>query len=243
MEEIAASSGTATATSVRPSVTIKIAQTLDGRIATLTGQSQWITCEPARALAHELRATHDAVLVGIGTVLYDNPRLTVRMVAGPDPLRVVADTHLRIPLDCQLLTDHPERTIVVTGPDAAPERVQAVQSLGARVLFGTVSDGRLDLSAMLQQLRGLGIRSLMVEGGSGIVTSLLRERLIDRLVVCIAPKLIGTGLDAIGDLGIRDLSQALTFRDTSIRQLGSDIVFEGVVDRPPPNGDARHAAG
>ena len=243
MEEIAASSGTATATSVRPSVTIKIAQTLDGRIATLTGQSQWITCEPARALAHELRATHDAVLVGIGTVLYDNPRLTVRMVDGPDPLRVVADTHLRIPLDCHLLTDHPERTIVVAGPDALPERVAAVQALGARVLFGVVKDGRLDLTAMLGQLRELGIRSLMVEGGSGIVTSLLRARLIDRLVVCIAPKLIGTGLDAIGDLGIRDLSQALTFRDTSIRQLGSDIVFEGIVDRPPLNGDARHAAG
>jgi riboflavin-specific deaminase-like protein len=233
--------GRATASLARPTVTIKIAQTLDGRIATLTGQSQWITCEPARALAHELRATHDAVLVGIGTVLFDNPRLTVRMVDGPNPLRVVADTRLRIPLDANLLTDAPERTVCVTGPDADPSRVVAVRSTGARVLLGQVRDGRLDLAAMLEQLHALGIRSLMVEGGSGIITSLLRERLIDRLVVCIAPKLIGAGLEAIGDLGIRELSDALTFRDTTIRQLGSDIVFDGVVDRPSANGDARHA--
>ncbi|MCC7372947.1 MAG: RibD family protein [Chloroflexi bacterium] len=238
---MAASTDFATATSARPSVTIKIAQTLDGRIATLTGQSQWITCEPARALAHELRATHDAVLVGIGTVLYDNPRLTVRMVDGPDPLRVVADTHLRIPLDSHLLADRPDRTICVVGPDVDPARVEAVRALGALVIVGTVCEGRLDLAAMLQQLYELGIRSLMVEGGSGIITSLLRARLIDRLVVCIAPKVIGAGLDAIGDLGIRELSQALTFRNTSIRQLGSDIVFEGLVERPTPNGDARHA--
>ncbi|MGE3908775.1 MAG: RibD family protein [Chloroflexota bacterium] len=243
MAERAASPGTATATSRRPSVTIKIAQTLDGRIATLTGQSQWITCEPARALAHELRATHDAVLVGIGTVLYDNPRLTVRLVDGPDPMRVVADTSLRIPLDCHLLTDGPERTIVVTSPGAAPERVAAVRALGARVLFGTVRDGRLDLVQVLGQLDGLGIRSLMVEGGSGIITSLMRDGLVDRLVVCIAPKVIGTGLDAVGDLGIRDLARALTFRDTTIRQLGTDIVFDGLVDRSMVNGDARHADG
>src|SRR5205823_11412575 len=104
----------------RPLVTIKVAQTLDGRIATRTGQSQWITSEGARALAHELRATHDAVLVGIGTVLHDNPRLTVRMVEGPDPLRVVADSHLRIPLDCHLLAEQPERTICLAAPNAPP---------------------------------------------------------------------------------------------------------------------------
>ena len=236
MREIAASNPhPATATSVppntRPSITIKIAQTLDGRIATLTGQSQWITCEPARALAHELRATHDAVLVGIGTVLHDNPRLTVRLVDGPDPLRVVADSSLRIPLDSALLTESPERTIVVTTEAAPAERVEAVRALGARVIYGRRGPDGLDLLDLLGLLYDLGVRSLMVEGGSGITTSLLRAALVDRLVVCIAPKVLGSGLDAVGDLGIRDLGKALTFRETTIRQLGPDIVFDGIVDR------------
>jgi riboflavin-specific deaminase-like protein len=216
--------------SLRPSITIKIAQTLDGRIATLTGQSQWITCEPARALAHELRATHDAVLVGIGTVLHDNPRLTVRLVDGPDPLRVVADSSLRIPLDSFLLTEQPDRTIVVATEGASEDRVAAVRACGAQVIFGRRGPDGLDLPDLLRRLRELGVRSLMVEGGSGITTSLLRAGLVDRLVVCIAPKVLGTGLDAVGDLGIRDLGQALTFRETSIRQLGPDIVFDGIVD-------------
>jgi len=234
VREIAASPERPTCLSPRPSITIKIAQTLDGRIATLTGQSQWITCEPARALAHELRATHDAVLVGIGTVLHDNPRLTVRLVDGPDPLRVVADSRLRIPLDSCLLTEHPERTICVAAEGAPAERVAAIRALGARVLFGRRGPDGLDLADMLGRLRELGIRSLMVEGGSGITTSLLRDGLVDRLVVCIAPKVLGAGLDAVGDLGIRDLGNALSFRETTIRQLGPDILFDGIVDRPAP---------
>jgi len=236
VREIAARPDRPTCLSPRPSITIKIAQTLDGRIATQTGQSQWITCEPARALAHELRAAHDAVLVGIGTVLHDNPRLTVRLVHGPDPLRVVADTSLRIPLDRYLLTEHPERTIVFTAEDAPPDRVEAIRGLGASVIFGQRDGTRLDLVDMLGRLYDLGIRSLMVEGGAGITTSLLRAGLVDRLVVCIAPKVLGAGLDAVGDLGILDLGKALTFSKTTIRQLGPDIVFDGVVDRAARDG-------
>jgi riboflavin-specific deaminase-like protein len=216
----------------RPRVTIKIAQTLDGRIATRTGQSQWITSEGARALAHELRASHDAVLVGIGTVLHDNPRLTVRLVEGPDPQRVIVDTRLRIPLDCALLAERPERTICVASEAAPADRVRAVRERGARVLFGRPGQSGLDLQEALEQLSGLGSRSVMVEGGARISTSLLRDRLVDRLVICIAPKILGSGLDAIGDLGIRELSKALTFGETSVRQLGPDIVFDGLVTHP-----------
>ena len=221
----------------RPRVTVKIAQTLDGRIATRTGQSQWITSDPARALAHELRATHDAVLVGIGTVLQDNPQLTVRLVEGPDPLRVVADSTLRIPLDCHLLAEQPERTICLAGESASAERCQAIRERGARVLVGRTAEDGVDLADALQRLAGLGIQSVMVEGGSGIVTSLLRAGLVDRVVVCIAPKILGAGLDAVGDLGIRDLAQALTFRTTTVRQLGPDIFFDGQVDRAPAGGN------
>lgn len=221
----------------RPRVTVKIAQTLDGRIATRTGQSQWITSEAARTLAHELRATHDAVLVGIGTVLQDNPHLTVRMVDGPDPFKVVVDTSLRIPLDCHLLAEQPERTICIAAESALAERCRAVRERGALVLVGRADESGLDLHDALHRLAGLGIQSVMVEGGSGIVTSLLRARLVDRLVVCIAPMILGAGLDAVGDLGIRDLAQALTFRETTIRQLGPDILFDGQVDLAPA-GDA-----
>jgi 5-amino-6-(5-phosphoribosylamino)uracil reductase/diaminohydroxyphosphoribosylaminopyrimidine deaminase/5-amino-6-(5-phosphoribosylamino)uracil reductase len=215
----------------RPLVTIKIAQTLDGRIATRTGQSQWITSEGARALAHELRATHDAVLVGIGTVLHDNPRLTVRMVDGPDPLRIVVDSNLRIPLDSYLLAEQPERTICLAAPGASADQVRAIEDRGARVIYGIADPSGLNLGDGLCRLAKLGIRSVMVEGGAGIVTSLLRARLVDRLVVCIAPMILGTGLDAVGDLGLQDLARALRFKVTSIRQLGPDIVFDGQVDR------------
>jgi diaminohydroxyphosphoribosylaminopyrimidine deaminase / 5-amino-6-(5-phosphoribosylamino)uracil reductase len=225
----------------RPTVTVKIAQTLDGRIATRTGHSQWISGEAARALAHELRASHDAVLVGIGTVLHDDPRLTVRLVPGRHPLRVVADTRARIPLDCSLLSDGPERTLVFVGEGAPGARAEAIRARGARVLtVPTRDDGRLDLGALLARLAEEGVGSLMVEGGAGIVTSLLAGRLVDRLVVCIAPKIIGSGLDAVGDLGIRSLADALTFERAEIRQLGPDIVFDGRVARGcAPAGERR----
>lgn len=212
----------------RPSVTVKYAQTLDGRIATRTGHSQWISGEASLQLAHELRASHDAVLVGIGTVLHDNPRLTVRLVAGADPLRVVVDSSARTPLDCHLLTDRPELTTIAIRQGAPRERVEALRRRGAQLLTaGTFADGQVDLGDLLASLSSQGVRSVMVEGGAAIITSLLRAGLVDRLVVCIAPKIVGAGIEAIGDLEIRRLSDALTFSRTEIRRLGDDIIFEG----------------
>jgi 5-amino-6-(5-phosphoribosylamino)uracil reductase/diaminohydroxyphosphoribosylaminopyrimidine deaminase/5-amino-6-(5-phosphoribosylamino)uracil reductase len=212
----------------RPAVTVKIAQTLDGRIATRTGQSQWISGEASRGFAHELRAAHEAVLVGIGTVLHDDPRLTVRLVQGEDPLRVVADTLARTPLDCHLLADRPERTIIATSEAAPTGRIAALRRRGARILFvRTNAEGRLDLTDLLERLADQGIGSMLVEGGAGIVTSLLKAGLVDRLVVCIAPKLIGAGLEAIGDLGIRHLADAMTFARVEVRQLGDDVIVDG----------------
>lgn len=226
----------------RPSVTVKIAQTLDGRIATRTGQSQWISGEAARAFAHELRACHDAVLVGIGTVLYDDPRLTVRLVPGPDPLRVVVDTRARIPLGCNLLSHGAERTIVFVGEGAPEAHIDQIRARGARVLMCRQDDGgRLDLGDLLARLAGEGVRSVMVEGGSGIITSLLAAGLVDRLVVSIAPKVLGAGLDAVGDLGIRGLADALVFDQLEVRRLGPDILFDGRLarDARPPAERAR----
>jgi riboflavin-specific deaminase-like protein len=211
----------------RPWVTVKLAQTLDGRIATATGDSQWISGDASLRLAHELRASHDAVLVGIGTVLGDDPRLTVRLVPGDNPLRIVVDTRLRLPLSCHLLSEEPERTIIAAAESACQARAAAIRERGARILpTRTTADGRVDLADLLRQLAAEGVRSLMVEGGACIVTSLLRARLVDRMVVSVAPKLLGTGVEAIGDLGIRRLADAMTFTRTSVRQLGDDVIFD-----------------
>jgi riboflavin-specific deaminase-like protein len=220
----------------RPFVTVKLAQTLDGRIATATGHSQWISGEASRRLAHQLRAEHDAVLVGIGTVLSDDPRLTVRLVDGRNPLRIVVDTSLRTPLTCNLMSDDPARTTIFVGPDAAGEQISRVRQLGAAVVVVPLdAGGRLNLEDVLRRLGDQGVRSLMVEGGAAIVTSLLRLGVVDRMVISIAPKLLGDGLEAIGDLGIRRLGDAICFSRSTVRQLGADIVFDGWIERTAGN--------
>jgi 5-amino-6-(5-phosphoribosylamino)uracil reductase/diaminohydroxyphosphoribosylaminopyrimidine deaminase/5-amino-6-(5-phosphoribosylamino)uracil reductase len=213
---------------VRPRVTLHYAQTLDGRIATRTGQSQWISCNQTLQLAHRLRADHDAVLIGVGTVLADNPRLTVRLVSGASPLRVVADSTLRLPLDAQVLTDGASRTLVATTSRAPRERLEDVQGRGAEVLvLGQDPHGRVDLCDLLLRLAHLGVSSLLIEGGSRLITSALQERLVNRLVLCIAPKLVGAGVEAVGNLGILHMDDALQFAQSSFTTLGEDIIFEG----------------
>src|SRR6185437_8857339 len=134
---------------------------------------------------------HDAVLVGIGTVLADDPKLTVRLVPGDQPVRIVVDSALRIPLDSSILRTSDARTIVATTPGAADARAAAIRARGATVLrVSAEADGRVDLRALLARLRADGIRSVLIEGGRAIITAVLRERLVDRLTVCIAPKVI-----------------------------------------------------
>jgi GTP cyclohydrolase II len=212
----------------RPRVLLHYAQTLDGRIATRTGSSQWISGPAALRFAHELRAAHDAVLVGIGTVLQDNPRLTVRLAEGPDPLKVVVDSRLRTPAASALLRETPTRTVVLTTP-AAPELDRAaLRALGVRVeVVRADPRGQVDLASGLGRLLELGISSVMVEGGAEIVTSLLRERLADRLAVCVAPILLGRGIEAVGDLGIAQLAQALGLCRVDVRRLGDDLILSG----------------
>ena len=216
-----------------PFVTVKYAQTLDGRIATATGDSQWISGPDSLRLAHQLRAAHDAILVGIGTVLADDPRLNVRLASGRDPLRVIVDSRLRIPLTARVLAgDAARHTLIATTEMAARRTRQEIERLGAQIVISpTFADSsRVDLARLLGELAARGVRSVLAEGGSAIITSLLAQRLVNRLVVAIAPKLIGSGTDAIGDLGIRRLADALTFSAFTMRQLGDDIIFDGCVD-------------
>jgi len=212
----------------RPAVTVHYAQTIDGRIAARTGDARWVSGESSLRLAHELRASHDAVMVGIGTVLADDPRLTVRLVEGRSPTRVIVDSKLRLPLAANVLADRTARTIVATTPCAPQERARAIRSAGGEVLRAHADDnGAVDMADLLRRLRGIGIGSLLIEGGRGIITSALRGHLVDRLSVCIAPKVIGEGVAAVGDLHIDYLRQALTFSSTRFVTCGEDLIFYG----------------
>jgi GTP cyclohydrolase II len=214
----------------RPTVFIHYAQTLDGRIATRTGSSRWISGDDSLRYAHELRAAHHAVLVGIGTALADDPHLTVRHATGPDPLKVVLDSTLRLPSSAALLRETPKRTILLTTASAADSDVDRVTAMGATVVVAeSDSEGRVDLPDGLSRLADIGVRSLLVEGGARVITSLLRQQLVDRLAVCVAPIILGSGIEAIGDLGIAELAGALGLRQLDVRRHGDDIVVSGEV--------------
>lgn len=220
----------------RPFVTLSYAQTLDGRLATSTGGSQWISAPESLRFSHELRAKHDAIMVGSGTACKDDPRLTVRLVAGQDPLRVIVDSTLRIPLTAASLTEGAAPGTVLAVTDRAPAaKRDEVRALGATVLcLPTNTGGRVDLVALLAALDDRGVGSVLVEGGAGMITALLRARLVDRLVVCVAPKILGAGIEAVGDLGIRELARTLIMADTSATSCGGDLILDGRIEYPGP---------
>jgi diaminohydroxyphosphoribosylaminopyrimidine deaminase / 5-amino-6-(5-phosphoribosylamino)uracil reductase len=219
---------------VRPTVTVSYAQTLDGRLAAANGSSRWISSPDSLRFAHALRAEHDVVAVGAGTACNDDPRLTVRLVPGEDPLRVVVDSSLRTPLSAAVLANGAAKGTVLAVTDRAPdERCEEAESLGATVLrVPADAAGRVALVALLSELHSLGVRSVMVEGGAALITSFLCARLVDRLAVCIAPKILGSGIEAVGDLGICDLTDSLTLVDTSVTPYGVDLVLDSRLEYP-----------
>lgn len=215
-----------------PFVTVKYAQSLDGRIATSTGDSQWISGPASLRFAHRLRRDHDAVMIGIGTVMNDDPRLNVRLASGSDPLRVVMDSRLRIPLAANVLsTEFATDTLIIAGEGANQKRARRIERTGATVLF-VPTEGKTARVNLVDALSALGersIRSVLVEGGAALITSLLSARLVDRMIVIIAPKIIGRGMEAIGDLGIMRLGDAMTFSSVRIRRLGPDVIFDCLI--------------
>lgn len=217
----------------RPLVTLKIAQTLDGRIATRSGDSRWVSGEAARARVHRWRASLDGVLVGSGTARADDPALTVRHVEGRQPVRVVLDREASLPAGLQLFTDeHAARTIAVIGEKHRPAYADALEAAGGLVLPIPEIGGHLDLEALLEKLgAGVGahrpVQSLLVEAGPGLATALVRAGLVDRLALFIAPKLVGDGRPAFGDLGIKKMVDALTFAESRWERVGDDILFLG----------------
>jgi len=183
-----------------PCVTLSYAQSLDGSIAGCNGETLGISGGLALDFTHRLRAMHEAILVGVNTVLTDNPRLTVRRVEGPNPRPVVVDSHLRIPLDSRLVQRRDAATIVATTEGACSEKAALLAACGAEVWFLPKTPcGRVDLPALFSRLGAEGITSVMVEGGASIITSVIESDLADQLVVTVAPRLLG-GVRAIGSL-------------------------------------------
>lgn len=211
----------------RPRVTLKTATTADGRIATRTGASQWITGDAARARAHAMRAQHDAIAVGVETVLADDPGLTCRLpgLEHRSPVRVVFDTKLRTPADSALArTAKDVPTWILCS--AAADKTRAVASVeGVRIFEVPELEGHIDLAAALALLGGEGITRLMVEGGAQVATSLLRRGLVDELCWFRAPSLIGgDGLPPFGDLGVAAMDQIASFRTLSRTPVGDDTL-------------------
>jgi GTP cyclohydrolase II len=207
----------------RPYVVLKYAQTVDGRIATRQGDAKWISSEAERQISHGLRAACDAVLVGVGTAIVDDPQLTVRMVPGSSPLRVVLDSTLRLPSTARVLDDGAGTVVITT--EASSEELRAVfrsRAVGVQVV--EPSPRGVDLASALRTLRALGVSSLLVEGGARVITSFFAERLVDRLVVGIAPTIMGTGIDAVGDLGVARVAESLHLENRSVHQAGGDLL-------------------
>ena len=211
-----------------PFVTVKIASTLDGRVAAADGSSKWVTGLASRRDAHRMRAWSNAVVVGIGTVLADDPALTCRLrgYTGPQPLRVIVDSAGRTPLDAHVLDDAAP-TLVVTTAKASEESLQGIRARGAEVAQLPAREGRVDLAALLQDLGGRGITDVLIEGGPTLIGELVERRLVDKYVFYIAPKLLGqVGLSAIAGLVAPNIADARELTITSVRRTGADVKIE-----------------
>ncbi len=214
-----------------PYIIVKYAQTLDGRIATKSGDSQWISSEASRKYVHRLRSINRGIMVGAGTVVADNPQLTVRHVRGKNPFRIVVDSKLRIPIRSFVLTDaNAHLTIIATRSSAPSWKMAAIKKLGVEVwVVKKERNGRVSLKDLFMKLGKREIMSVLVEGGSEIITSLLKAGLVDKMIIPIAPKIVGKGLEAIGDLNINKISKSIKFSSFRTMKKGDDIIFEGTM--------------
>ncbi len=215
-----------------PFVTMKTAMSLDGKIATVTGKSQWITNQASRRRVHEWRDIHDGILVGIQTVLADDPSLTTRLPEGrgKNPVRIVLDSRARTPLSARLLTDGQAKTFIAVTAKAPEANTQRLREAGAQVLVAGDGD-RVDLRELLRQLGEREICSLFVEGGSAVNFSFLQAGLVDRVHAFIAPKLLGgrEALTPVGGVGFAELSDAVVLEDVEVENLAGDVLISGCV--------------
>jgi diaminohydroxyphosphoribosylaminopyrimidine deaminase/5-amino-6-(5-phosphoribosylamino)uracil reductase len=217
-----------------PFVILKCAATLDGRITTSTGESQWITCEQSRAFGHKIRGQVDAILVGSGTLHADNPSLTCRIPGknSQDPARVILDTRLTICEDANVIQQKSTApTIVVTGPDVPPEKKDRLLRKNVQVLEIGLKNNRLDLCQLMVKLGKLSMTSLLVEGGGTVAASALSAGIVNKLVYFVAPRLMGgsDGKAVFEGKGAEKLTDAVTLEQMTVTRVGQDILIQGYV--------------
>jgi diaminohydroxyphosphoribosylaminopyrimidine deaminase/5-amino-6-(5-phosphoribosylamino)uracil reductase len=215
-----------------PFVTLKLAASLDGRIATSTGDSRWVTGREARRYVHQLRNQVDAIMVGVGTVLADDPRLTCRIPGGRNPYRIILDSRLRIPLAARVLNPgEPGKTIIVAGPRPSLRKVKAVERIGAQVWRFAPRKGAIPFAPVLKTLGKRGIVSVMIEGGAFTAARALKEKVVDKVCFFYAPKIIGgDGTQMIESLGVRKMSRSGKIGSLAIKKVGKDFLVTGYLN-------------
>jgi 3,4-dihydroxy 2-butanone 4-phosphate synthase/GTP cyclohydrolase II len=221
----------------RPLVTLSYAQSLDGSIAVQRGSPTAISAEASYIMTHQLRSAHDAILVGIGTVLSDNPRLTVRLVEGPSPQPIILDTRLRTPIECRVMQGHSRKPWLAAAREAPQNKLEMLESAGAQgILLPVDIPGGINLPALLESLWKKGVFSLMVEGGAAVITSFLRQGLVDYAVITLAPVFIG-GFNVLTNGNLSqgegfDISGFPGLVHPEFQQYGKDFVIWGEVQYP-----------
>ncbi len=212
-----------------PFVTLKLAATLDGKIATASGDSRWISGPASRARVHRWRNEMDAVLVGVETVRADDPQLTCRIVGGRNPYRLVLDSRLRISLTAQLLRQKDsEKTIIATTTKVSAAKIRAIQALGAQVWCLPGRDNRIAWQPLLKKLAAQGVVSVLIEGGAAVAASALKNNLVDKVEFFYAPKILGgDGRAMIGGLAIGKMARAIQVKNLTVRKSGDDIWVTG----------------
>jgi diaminohydroxyphosphoribosylaminopyrimidine deaminase/5-amino-6-(5-phosphoribosylamino)uracil reductase len=219
----------------RPFVVAKTALTMDGWTATATGHSQWVTNERSRRFGHRLRDQVDGIMVGIGTVVADDPLLTTRLRhgAGKDPIRIVVDTRLKIPESARVLhVDSDAETVLAVGEGVSQKRLEAIQKSGVSILTCPTKEGKLDLTALMKRLGDRSITSVLLEGGATLMGAMIREKLVDKFFFFKAPKILGgdDGIPMAAGPGPKKMDGSLCIKDVRIRRLGDDFLFTGYPD-------------
>jgi diaminohydroxyphosphoribosylaminopyrimidine deaminase/5-amino-6-(5-phosphoribosylamino)uracil reductase len=214
-----------------PFITLKAAMTIDGKIASISGDSKWITCRQSRNYVHKLRSLVDAVLTGVNTVLKDDPALTSR-IKGKEPLRIVVDSDLRMPLSSKMIA-YKKGEVLIATCSSNKHKLKMLIAEGVKIIKTKRLNGMVDLKELMRLLAGVSITSILVEGGGSINASFLEQGLVDRVVFFIAPKIIGgsKALSPVEGGGIRLIRNAIKLNDIDVKRFGNDVMIEGYINR------------